>query len=71
MPELIRAGASRPDRCRQETYWARDDLDRNRIIRKNGQRRKAESTRFEGLGEMMPKVLWETTPIPRPAGSSG
>ena len=28
---------------------------------RNGHRGKAEITRFKGLGEMMPKVLWDTT----------
>ena len=32
---------------------------------KNGSRASAEITRFKGLGEMMPRVLWDTTLNPR------
>lgn len=45
----------------KETFWAADDADRERIIAKSDRRSKPEITRFKGLGEMMPKVLWDTT----------
>ncbi len=72
MPELIRAGhvyIAQPPLYRidigKETYWASDDEDRNRILHKYGKNGKADITRFKGLGEMMPKVLWETTLNPK------
>ncbi|MEO8256354.1 MAG: DNA topoisomerase IV subunit B [Acidobacteriota bacterium] len=52
----------------KETFWALDDAQRDSILKqhaKNGQRGTPEITRFKGLGEMMPKVLWETTLNPR------
>ena len=51
----------------KETYWALDDGHKAAILKqhaKNG-RGTPEITRFKGLGEMMPKVLWETTLNPR------
>jgi DNA gyrase subunit B/topoisomerase-4 subunit B len=51
----------------KDTYWALDDGHRDAILKqhaKNG-RGTPEITRFKGLGEMMPKVLWETTLNPR------
>jgi len=50
----------------KETYWALDDAHRDRLLKQytNG-RGSPEITRFKGLGEMMPKVLWETTLNPR------
>jgi DNA gyrase subunit B len=50
----------------KETFWALDDGHRDRLLKQYGNgRAHAEITRFKGLGEMMPKVLWETTLNPR------
>ena len=50
----------------KETFWALDDRHRDRLLKQHGNGRgHPEITRFKGLGEMMPKVLWDTTLNPR------
>ncbi len=75
LPQLITSGKvflAQPPLYRidagKETHWALDDAQRDGILRqlqKSGNRATPEITRFKGLGEMMPKVLWETTLNPR------
>jgi len=51
----------------KDTLWALDDAQKDAILKQHGKngRGTPEITRFKGLGEMMPKVLWETTLNPR------
>jgi DNA gyrase/topoisomerase IV subunit B len=51
----------------QETHWALDDADRDRIldeIEEDGRNLTVDIQRFKGLGEMMPDTLDETTLAP-------
>src|SRR3954462_3426405 len=75
LPKLIQEGKvflAQPPLYRidigKDTHWALDDAHKDTILKqhgKNGNRATPEITRFKGLGEMMPKVLWETTLNPR------
>jgi DNA gyrase subunit B len=76
MPQLIGRGhvyLAQPPLYRidigKETHWALDDAQRDKILAQHGTpgpgKATPEITRFKGLGEMMPKVLWETTLNPK------
>ncbi|MBP1634067.1 MAG: gyrB 2 [Acidobacteria bacterium] len=76
MPQLIARGhvfLAQPPLYRidigKETHWALDDAARDRVLAQHGKpgpgKATPEITRFKGLGEMAPKVLWDTTLNPK------
>ena len=73
MPQLIWSGKvylAQPPLFRidigKDTHWALDEPQRDQILKQHAKGRATpEISRFKGLGEMMPKVLWETTLNPK------
>tara|TARA_Y100000034_G_scaffold124953_1_gene173860 strand:- start:95 stop:1513 length:1419 start_codon:yes stop_codon:yes gene_type:complete len=72
MPELIEHGRvylAQPPLYKilagTDTMWASDEGDKETILAALPKRARPEITRFKGLGEMPPKVLWETTMNPK------
>lgn len=50
--------------CGNDRYWAEDDKERDKILKKLGNK-KSEVSRFKGLGEMMKDTLRETVLDPK------
>lgn len=68
MPELIAGGylyLAVPPLFRidigKETFWAKDDEEKESILENRDKRGNVQVQRFKGLGEMNPKTLKETT----------
>jgi DNA gyrase subunit B len=50
---------------RKKSFYAFEDKGLQKLIESFGDGAKAEISRFKGLGEMPPELLWETTMDPK------
>ncbi|MGC6507801.1 MAG: DNA gyrase/topoisomerase IV subunit B [Myxococcota bacterium] len=48
-----------------KTHWVNDDREKDKLLKKVSARQKPSISRFKGLGEMMPKTLFQTTLDPK------
>jgi DNA gyrase subunit B/topoisomerase-4 subunit B len=48
----------------KEVYWAVNEEHRDKLLKKHKKNRNPVISRFKGLGEMMPRVLADTTLVP-------
>ncbi|MFT7620052.1 MAG: DNA gyrase subunit B [Planctomycetota bacterium] len=72
MPDLIRRGhlyLGQPPlykiRAGKEIHWVKDDVEKEKVLKKIGGRAKPDITRFKGLGEMSAKELSLTSLAPK------
>jgi len=50
---------------KEEVSWVYSEEEKERALKKKSGRAKCHVTRFKGLGEMNPKMLWETSLCPK------